>query len=335
MRMRTGVTHSKDQIHRRNFVRWGTFCAAALVTAPSARAQEARRVVRIGMLSTSFAQRADGVAAFKARLRALGYIEGENLAIEVRDGGGRNDRVSAFAADLVDRRVDVIVPLGPYAIQAAKAATTTIPIVFTGIGTNFPLARSEGNITGVAEELIESTTDRLALLKEAIPGLTRVGVIGNPDNYGTQAYLEKCRAWAQAAGAELRPYNLRDPDDTAQIFAKMAEDRVEGLIAFPDSVIFGQRDNIVQAALRGRVPGVYLYREWVAAGGLLAYGPNQASILGGPLPAMVDRILKGTRPGDLPVEHGKLELFANRATARAMRIDLPQSLQSRADEVIG
>jgi putative tryptophan/tyrosine transport system substrate-binding protein len=322
-------------MHRRDFVRWGTFGAAALVGTTSARAQEAGRVVRIGMLSTSFAQRADGIAAFKARLKALGYTEGENLVVEMRDGGGRNDRVPPFATDLVERRVDVIVPLGPYAIQAAKAVTTTIPIVFTGIGTNFPLARSEGNTTGVAEELIESTTDRLALLKEAVPGLTRVGVIGNPGNYGTQAYLEKCRAWAQAAGIALRVYDLRDPDDTGPIFARMAEDRVEGLIAFPDSVIFGQRDSIVQAALRGRVPGVYLYREWVAAGGLLAYGPNQASILGGPLPAMVDKILKGARPGDLPVEHGKLELFANRATARAMHIDLPQFLLSRADEVMG
>jgi len=322
-------------MHRRRFVRLGLFAPSALASASSARAQQPGRVVRIGMLSTSFAQRADGIRAFKARLKALGYTEGENLAIEMRDGEGRNDRVAAFAADLVERRVDVIVPLGPYAIQAARAATTTVPIVFTGIGTNFPLARSEGNTTGVAEELIESTTGRLALLKEAIPNLTRVGVIGNPGNYGTQAYLEKCRAWAQTAGATLHIYDLRDPNDTAPIFAKMADDRVEALIAFPDSVIFGQRDNIVQSALRSGLPGVYLYREWVAAGGLLAYGPNQASILGGPLPVMVDKILKGARPGDLPVEHGKLELFVNRATAQAMRVDLPRPLLSRADEVIG
>jgi putative tryptophan/tyrosine transport system substrate-binding protein len=322
-------------MHRRRFVQSGLVGASALARTPSARAQQPERVVRIGMLSTSFGQRADGIRAFKARLKALGYTEGENLVIEMRDGEGRNDRVSAFAADLVERRVDLIVPLGPYAIGAAKAATATIPIVFTGIGTNFPLARSEGNTTGVAEELVESTTGRLALLKEAVPSLARVGVIGNPGNYGTPAYLEKCRAWAQAAGAALQVYDLRDPNDTAPIFAKMADDRVEALIAFPDSVIFGQRDNIVQSALRGGLPGVYLYREWVAAGGLLAYGPNQASILGGPLPAMVDKILKGAKPGDLPVEHGKLELFVNRATARSIRIELPHSLLSRADEVLG
>ena len=322
-------------MHRRRVVQMGLIGASALASVSATRAQQPGRAVRIGMLSTSFGQRADGIRAFRSRLKALGYTEGENLAVEMRDGEGRNDRVAAFAADLVERRVDVIVPLGPYAIQAARAATATIPIVFTGIGTNFPLARSEGNTTGVAEELIESTTGRLALLKEAIPNLTRVGVIGNSGNYGTQAYLEKCRAWAQTAGAALHIYDLRDPNDTAPIFAKMAEDRVEALIAFPDSVIFGQRDNIVQSALRNGLPGVYLYREWVAAGGLLAYGPNQASILGGPHPVMVDKILKGAKPGDLPVEHGKLELFANRATARAMRIDLPQSLLSRTDEVIG
>ena len=322
-------------MRRRDIVGLGLAGASALAGVPPGRAQQPARVVRIGMLSTSFAQRADGIRAFKARLKALGHTEGENLAVEMRDGEGRNDRVAAFAADLVERRVDVIVPLGPYAIQAARAATTTVPIVFTGIGTNFPLARSEGNVTGVAEELIESTTGRLALLKEAKPDLTRVGVIGNPGNYGTQAYLEKCRAWAQTAGAALHVYDLRDPNDTAPIFAKMAEDSVEALIAFPDSVIFGQRDNIVQSALRNGLPGVYLYREWVAAGGLLAYGPNQASILGGPLPAMVDKVLKGAKPGDLPVEHGKLELFVNRGTAQAMRIDLPRPLLSRADEVIG
>jgi putative ABC transport system substrate-binding protein len=321
-------------MNRRGFVHLSLVGASALAGFSLARAQQPGRVIRIGMLSTSFGQRADGIRAFKARLKELGYAEGENLVIEMRDGEGRNDRVSTFAADLVERRVDVIVPLGPYAIQAARAATTTIPIVFTGIGTNFPLARSEGNTTGVAEELIESTTGRLALLKEAIPNLVRVGVIGNSGNYGTPAYLEKCHAWAQTAGATLQIYDLRDPDDTAPIFTKMADDRVEALIAFPDSVIFGQRDNIVQTALRSSLPGVYLYREWAAAGGLLAYGPNQASILGGPLPIMLDKIIKGAKPGDLPVEHGKLELFVNRGTAQAMRVILPQSLLSRANEVI-
>ncbi len=147
------------------------------------------------------------------------------------------------------------------------------------------------------------------------------------------AYLLRC--WterrSQPDHAVVWRFSLENPHTgTRHGFASF-----EALIAFPDSVIFGQRDNIVQSALRSSIPGVYLYREWVAAGGLLAYGPNQASILGGPLPIMVDKILKGAKPGDLPVEHGKLELFVNRGTAQAMRIDLPRSLLSRTDEVIG
>ena len=190
---------SGGPMHRRASSKSGLVGASALARTPSARAQRpGRRGPHRHALDVVRPARGR-IRAFKARLKALGYSEGENLVIEMRDGEGRNDRVSAFAADLVERRVDLIVPLGPYAIGAAKAATATIPIVFTGIGTNFPLARSEGNTTGVAEELIESPAGRL--LKEAVPSLARVGVIGNPGNYGTPAYLEKCRAWAQAAGA--------------------------------------------------------------------------------------------------------------------------------------
>src|SRR6266850_570911 len=308
--------------------------ATGLLAMPfAAEAQQAGKVYRIGLLSTSFAQRTAGVQAFKDRLQELGYVEGRNLAIEIRDGGGRNDQLPAFAAELA-KRVDLILTLGPYAIQAAKDATTTVPVVFTGIGANFALARSEGNLTGVVEELIESTGKRLALLKEAIPTLTRVGILANPGNYGTQAYLQQCRAWAQAVGATIYVYDVRDPDDIAPAFTKMADDRVEALVAFPDSVIFSQRDKIVQTALKNRLPGMYIYREWVSAGGVLAYGANQTTILGGPVPAMVDKILKGAKPSDLPVEHARLELFVNVTTAKATGVVIPQSLRSRADEII-
>src|SRR5262249_44268004 len=149
----------EPHMRRRDFL---ALMAASLLTRPWSAAAQDGKVVTIGLLSTSFAQRAAGVAAFKDHLRQLGYVEGRNLVIEIRDGGGRNDRLAAHAADLVSRHVDAIVPLGPYAIQVAKEATSTIPIVFTGIGANFALARSEGNMTGVVEELIESTAQRLA-----------------------------------------------------------------------------------------------------------------------------------------------------------------------------
>ena len=319
-------------MNRRHLIALLGAAAAAWPLAPAARATA--KIVRIGLLSTSFLQRTAGLQAFRERLEQLGYIEGRNLAVEIRDGQGRNDRLPACAADLVDLRADVIVTLGPYAIQAASDATASIPIVFTGIGANFALARSEGNRTGVVEELIESTARRLALLREAIPKLMRVGIIANPDNYGTQAYLQQCRAWAEAEGATLRVYDVRDPDDIAPAFARMVPDRVEAIVAFPDSVIFGQRDRIVQTALRNQLPGVYIYREWVTAGGLFAYGANQEAILAGPLPNMVDKVLKGARPSNIPVEQGKPELFINLKSAKAMGIALPPSLLARANELI-
>jgi putative ABC transport system substrate-binding protein len=308
--------------------------AAGLLATPfAAETQQAGKVYRIGLLSTSFAQRTAGVQAFKDRLKELGYVEGRNLTIEIRDGGGRNDQLPAFAAELA-KRVDLILTLGPYAIQAAKEATSTTPVVFTGIGANFALARSEGNLTGVVEELIQSTAKRMAVLSEAMPGLKRVAILANPDNYGTQAYLKECGAWAQTAAATLHVYEVRDPNDFEPAFAKMVSDRVEALIAFPDSVIFSQRDKVVQTALKNKLPGMYIYREWVSAGGLMAYGANQTTILGGPIPLMVDKILKGAKPSDLPVEHGRLELFINLNTAKAMGLTIPQPLLSRADEVI-
>jgi putative ABC transport system substrate-binding protein len=291
-------------------------------------------MVRIGVISTTFAPRTAAMQAFRERLKELGYIEGRNLAVEIRDGEGRNDRLPALAADLVRLPVGVIVTLGPYALEAAKDATATIPIVFAGVGANFAPTRSGGNLTGVAEEIIESTVKRLALLKEAVPGLTRVAILANPNNYGTQAYMQRCREWAQTAGVTLRVYEVRDPDDIEPAFAKMVGERAEGLIAFTDSIVFGQRDKIVQTALKNGLPGSYPYREWVAAGGLLSYGPNLATILRGPVPAMIDKILKGTKPSDLPVEPAVSEVFINLKTAKAIGLTLPKSLLARADELI-
>jgi len=299
-----------------------------------AEGQQSGKVARIGLLSTSFGQRTAAVRAFNDRLKGLGYIEGRNLSIELRDGEGRNDQLPAFAAELADLGVNVIVTLGPYATQAAKDATASIPIVFAGLGGNFPLARSEGNLTGVVEELIDSTAKRLTILREAVPGVRRVGILANPDNYGTPTYLRQSRAWAHEVGLALYVYDVRDPDDIEPIFAEIDNNRIEALIAFPDSIIFGQRDKIVQTALRNNLPGIFIYREWVSAGGLMAYGVNQATILGGPVPIMVDKILKGAKPSELPAEQSKLGLFINLESARKMGVSLPEFLLARADEAI-
>jgi putative ABC transport system substrate-binding protein len=307
-----------------------SLCAAPLI----AEAQPAEKVYRIGVLSTTLGPTSPVGQAFRERLKELGYIEGRNLAIEVRAGGGRTEQLPALVAELVDLRVDVIVTVGPYALEAATRATATIPIVFAGVGANFAPARSGANLTGVAEEIIESTVRRLALLKEAVPSLTRVAILANPNNYGTPAYLQQCRAWAQAAGVALQVYEVREPDDIAPAFAKMSSEHAEGLLAFTDSIIFGQRDQIVQTARQHGLPGSYPYREWVTAGGLLSYGPNLATILVGPVPMMIDKILKGAKPSALPVEQPKSELVINLRTAKAMGLTIPQLLLSRADEVI-
>jgi putative tryptophan/tyrosine transport system substrate-binding protein len=298
----------------------------------AARAQQVATVVRIGVLPATATS--PGLVALREGLKELGYVEGRNLAIEARDGGPRNDGLPALAAELVGLRVDLIVTQGPYGLEAAKEATTTVPIVFAGVGANFPGLRSGGNLTGVAEEIVESTVRRLALLKEAVPRLTRVGVLANPNNYGTKAYLQRCHAWAQAEGVALHVYEVRDPKDIGPAFAKMVDEHVEGVLAFTDSVIFRQRDVIVQTALKAGLPGTYPYREWVTAGGLLSYGPNFATTLRGPIPAMIDKILKGAKPSELPIEHPKSEVFINLKTAKALGITIPPSILARADEVI-
>src|SRR5438477_5558463 len=315
---------------RRAFI--GTFAFSLLVVPLITHAQQAEKVVRIGVLPATATS--PGLLSLREGLKELGYVEGRNLAIEARDGGPTNDRLPALAAELVGLRVDVIVTQGPYGLESAKEDTKTIPIVFSGVGANFPGIRSEENLTGVAEEIIESTVKRLALLKEAVPSLTRVGVLANPNNYGTQDYLQRCHAWAQAAGVALHVYEVREPNDIAPAFAKMVDEHVEGVIAFTDSVIFRQRDVIVQTALRYGLPGSYPYREWVTVGGLLSYGPNFAATLRGPIPAMIDKILKGAKPSELPLEHPKSEVFVNLKTAKALGLTIPQSLLLRADEVI-
>jgi putative tryptophan/tyrosine transport system substrate-binding protein len=300
----------------------------------AAQAQTLQKASRIGVLSTTWGPASPIIQSLRDGLRGLGYVEGQNLAIEVRSGEGRNDRLPALAAELVGLGVDLLVTGGPYGLQAAKDATTTIPIVFAGAGANFAPTQSGGNITGVAEEIVRSTGQRLLALKEAVPGVTRVAVLANPDNYGTEAYLEECRARARAAGLTLQVYQIRDPGEVASAFPRMIAERAEGLLAFTDSILFGQRANIVQAALKHRLPGSYPYREWVTDGGLLSFGPNLTTIMRQQVPHMADRILNGTKPSGVPVQQPRLELFVNLRTAQTLGITLPKPLLDRADELI-
>jgi putative tryptophan/tyrosine transport system substrate-binding protein len=319
-------------MRRRKFIR---LLGCAVVGYPVvANAQTPQKISRIGVLSTTWGPTSPIIQSFRDGLRELGHLEGQNLVIEVRSGEGRNDRLPALAAELVGLHVDLIITGGPYALQAAKDATTTVPIVFAGVGANFAPTQSGGNITGVAEEIVQSTGKRLVVLKEAVPSIARLAILANPDNYGTKAYLEECRARANAVGMTLQIYEIRDPSEVTPAFPKMIAEGAEGLLAFTDSILFGQRTNIVQAALKNRLPGSYPYREWVTEGGLLSFGPNLMTIMHQPVPQMVDKILKGAKPSDLPVQQPKLELFVNLKTAKTLGITLPKPLLARADEVI-
>ena len=310
----------------------GALCSTLPGVTFAADAERAVHMLQVGVLPANATSPA--VDALRAGLRELGYEEGRNLIIATRDGGSTNDRLPALAAELVAIPVDVIVTQGPYGLQAAKDATNTIPILFSGVGANFPGLRSNANLTGVAEEIIESTVTRLGLLREAVPTLARAGILSNPNNYGTSDYLNACEAWAGTAGVRLHVYEVREPDAVPRAFAKMSQENVDGLIALTDSVIFRQREVIVRMALDHRLPGCYPYREWVSAGGLLSYGPNFAATLRGAVPAMIDRIARGTQPSNIPVERPKSEIFVNVKTAATLGITLPKSLLRRADELI-
>jgi len=307
---------------------------AAMAYPLSGNTQPSQKTFRIGVLSTTWDPTSSILQVFRDGLTKVGHVEGQNFVIEVRSGEGRNDRLPALAAELVDLRVDLIVTGGPYALQAAKDATATIPVVFAGVGANFAPSQGGGNITGVAEEIIQSTGKRLLVLKEAVPNIVRVAVLTNPDNYGTKACLEECSARAKTAGMMLQIHDVRDPNDITPAFARMIGERVEGLLVFTDSILFGQRKNIVQTALKNRLPGIYPYREWVTDGGLLSYGSNLTTVMREAVPLMIDKLLKGAKPTDLPVQEPKLELFVNLRTAKTIGITLPKPLFARADEVI-
>jgi putative ABC transport system substrate-binding protein len=291
-------------------------------------AQTTRVIARIGCLPST--GNSPGLIGLRDGLKQIGYVEGDNLLLAFRDGGPRNERLDELARELLGLPVDVLVTQGPYGLEAAKRATTSVPIVFAGVGANFPGLTDGGNVTGVAEEIVESTVKRLAVLKETVPGLARIGILQNPRNYGTAQYLRACQEWANTAKVSLKAYDVQDPDDVLSAFRLMITDGMQGVIAFTDSVIFRQRDVIVQTAIKYRLPGVYPYREWVEAGGLLSYGPDLKQTLQQQIPPMIDRILKGTKPGDIPVQRPNSSLYVNLESARVLGVTVPQAIRDRA-----
>jgi ABC-type uncharacterized transport system substrate-binding protein len=318
--------------------------AVGLSLAPLAvEAQQTASLPRIGFLapaSVSDPQVPRVLQAFRQGLREWGYVEGQNITIEFRSAEGQYDRLPGLAAELVRLKVNVIVAAGPLASQVAKQATKTIPIVMAAIadpvGAGFvaSLARPGGNITGLSLMHSDLVAKQLELLKEVLPKVSRMAVLGNPANPNYAPMLRGAQDAARALGVRLQPLEARDPSEIDTVFAPLTTERAGALIVLGDTMFFGHRTRIADHAVRRRLPTAFGASEYAEAGGLLAYGP---SLVDGYRRAatFVDKILKGAKPADLPVEQPtKFELVINLKTAKALGLTIPQSVLLRADQII-
>jgi len=329
-----------DRLQRRDFL----IAAGALLAAPlAAEAQQAAKIARIGFLGNSTTALGHLRDAFLQGMRDLGYVEGRNLVIEYRYAEGQLERFPALAAELVALKVEVLVAPPTPAAQAAKRATTTIPIVFAGAGDPVTsglvtsLARPGGNITGLSGLSPELVGKCLEQLKQAVPGVSRVAVLWQPGGQGERAekdMLKEAEVAARALGMRLQFVEARGTADFDRAFSDMTTARAGALTVLPSSMFNTERRRLADLAAKSRLPAVYQLREYVDAGGLMAYGANLAD-LNRRAAAYVDKILKGAKPADLPVEQAtKFELVINLKTAKALGITIPQSVLLRADEVI-
>ena len=311
---------------------------AVLMVATAGSAQSPRRIARVGILNYAAAQDAR-VNEFRDGLRELGYVEGQNLAITYRWADGRLDHLPQLAAELVASNVDVIIAIGP-AVWAAKRTTSTVPIVIAfsgdpvGNGVVSNLARPGGNITGFSYMSTDLAAKRLELLSEMFPRNARIAILYNPDEPATAQEMRETEAAARAIGVTLQPLAARHRDDLEQVFATAARERSHALIVFTHGFAVLNRGRIIELAARQRLPTMYGWRDFVNEGGLISYGPD--------IPVMVrkaayyvDRIIKGEKPGDLPVEQpARLELIINLKMAKALGLTIPPPLLLRADHVI-
>jgi putative tryptophan/tyrosine transport system substrate-binding protein len=330
-----------NRVRRRQFL----IAAGALLAAPlAAYGQRAAKVARIGYLSNGLASSPQRRDAFLQGLRDLGYVEGRNVVIEYRDAEGKLEQVPARAAELVALKVDVIfVGGGTRVALGAMQATNTIPIVFTGVGdpvesglvTN--LGRPGGNVTGLSSLDPELVGKRLELLKQAVPGVDRVAVLWLPGALGERTdkdMLTAAEVAARALGVRLQFVEARGPDEFARAFSDMTSARAGALTVLPSARFQREHRRLVDLAAKNRLPTVYASREFVDAGGLMSYGANQPDLFRRAA-TYVDKILKGAKPADLPVEQPtKFELVINLKTTKALDLTIPQSVLAHADDLI-
>jgi putative ABC transport system substrate-binding protein len=321
-----------------------TLCAMLFALSVSTAAQQPKQVFRIGYLSSSDpATESTRAEAIRLALRKLGYIEGQNIAIEYRYAEGKRDREPELASELVRLKVDIVVVAGGApVIRAAKNATTTIPIVMitggidpVGAGLIESLARPGGNLTGIITLSRELGGKRLELLKEAVPKLARVAILYDAASPGIVVDVkEVLPVAARALGLVIQPWEIRNVDDFDRVFAALNKQRPDGLSVAGGRLMTDNQKRIVDFALKGRLPSMYSLRGYVDAGGLMSYGADLADSYRR-VAYYVDRILKGAKPADLPVEQPtKFELVINLKTAKQIGLTIPQSLLYRADKVI-
>jgi putative ABC transport system substrate-binding protein len=315
--------------------------AVAHFAAPSTvQAQQATRVARVGVLAGGGSLFQAGLEALRQRLRELGYVEDQTLALLVRAAEGRAERYPELAAELVQRRVDVIVVQGNPALAALKQTTSTIPIVMAQIGdpvgSGFvaSLARPAGNITGLSNMAEGVSQKWVELLKEVAPKATRVAVLWDSRILAHGRMWREIQAASQVLQVTPLVWEARGPDEIERAFSAMGSERIDALIILPHPVAGQNRRLIVDLAAKHRLPAIYAFREFPEAGCLMSYGANNADLYRRAAD-YVDRILKGAKPADLPVQQPvKFELIINRKTAKALGVTIPPSLLTRADEII-
>src|SRR5262245_20023541 len=328
----------------RVWLRISSFAAVLLLAAPLAvEAQQAEQMPRVGYINPGFPSepvRMRRLEAFRQGLRELGYSEGRNIALEPRWAEGKYDRYPAIAADLVRLKVNVIVTIGGAATKAAKQATRTIPIVMSTVtdpvesGLVESLARPGGNVTGTSMMAPDLAGKQFELLRQALPEVSRVALLWNPANPGGAVQLREAEAAGRAMGVRLQTLEARNSQQIDRAFAAMTRERPGALIVLADAILYNQRKQIAALAAQSRLPSASALSDYAEAGGLISYSANSLD-LERRSATFVDKILKGAKPGDLPVEQPtKLELVINLKTAKALGLTIPPSVLARADQLI-
>jgi putative ABC transport system substrate-binding protein len=315
--------------------------AAGALAVPLARAQQPAKLPRVGYLFSFVPSQGEHLwEACRQGLRELGYVEGRNIVLEPRWADGHHERLPVLVAELVRLKADVIVAAATPANLAAKAGAGTIPVVMVAVadpvraGLVASLARPGANVTGLSLLTPELSGKRLQLAMEIVQHATRVAFLANPDNSSHEAFAEETQAAARSLKIELRPLRARNSGEIERAFADASKEGARALIVFDDPVIWSLRKRVVALAAQARLPVMYGYSEFVDEGGLVSYGPHRPDLYRRTA-SYVDRILKGAKPAELPIERPtRFELVVNMKTADALGVTVPQTVRLRADRVI-